>query len=115
VNHPIRILEDGPLISEGVLSHRGSPDTPGHVRWSRRGMSDCLGHAGVEGGGVSWSRYLPGHVITCPFVLLFAFSTTSSRIGNINYFLLYIVSLLRACMQEVMGTIVEEVRNQAQQ
>jgi hypothetical protein len=23
-NHPIRILEDGPLISEGVLSHMGT-------------------------------------------------------------------------------------------
>jgi hypothetical protein len=49
-------------------------------------------------------------MITCPFVSL-CFSTTSSRPWNINYFLLYIVSLLHAWMEEVMGTIVEEVEN----
>jgi hypothetical protein len=49
-----------------------------------------------------------------PFCFTLCFSTTSSRPWNINYFLLYIVSLLHAWMEEVMGTIVEEVENQSE-
>jgi hypothetical protein len=72
-------------------------------------VHDLLSH---WGGGVTLSARSHDNL---PFCFTLCFITTSSRSWNINYFLLYIVSLLRACMQEVMGTIVEEVRNQAQQ